>query len=363
MVGQAFLGVDIGGQSIKGFRLEADGKVSLRSVRQTPAASGAGAVLAALGELLAELDAPGPVSAVGVGTPGAVDSAGRIAGEAVNIPGWKGVELAAEVARLARAPAFVRNDGNLAAYAEWAVRRGSSKALLFVGLGTGIGGGFIEDGRILGGVDDKAVEIGHLIVYPEGRLCACGRLGCVEAYASGPSIARLAVENARRFDSPLAEAAAGAAPRGAAAAPGAAPRGAAAAATLAAEAAVGAAIDARAVYAAFARGDPLALEVHRIASEALARAVGAALAFLAPDLVVIGGGVIAGAPALVADVAALAPRYVYDSASRGVLFERARLGPGAGLLGAALYGAAQVVGRAELFALAAAAEMECAAPA
>ncbi|MDP3176861.1 MAG: ROK family protein, partial [Spirochaetaceae bacterium] len=168
MGGQAYLGVDIGGQSIKGFRLEADGTVSLRSVRPTPAARGAGAVLAALGELLTELDAPGPAVAVGVGTPGGVDAVGRIAGVAVKIPGWKGVELAAEVARLARAPAFVRNDGNLAAYAEWAVRLGSSKALLFVGLGTGIGGGFIEDGRILGGVDDKAVEIGHVIVYPEG---------------------------------------------------------------------------------------------------------------------------------------------------------------------------------------------------
>lgn len=318
----AFLGLDIGGQSVKGFRLERDGRVSLRKAMPTPASSGAEAVLAVVAAVLAELSAVGPVASAGAGTPGGVDASGKVSGEAANIQGWKGVDLRGAISRASGVPASVRNDGNLAAYAEWAARGGSSRALLFVGLGTGIGGGYIEDGRILGGVDDKALEIGHVIVYPEGRPCACGRSGCVEAYAAGPSIGRLAVEMAARFDTPLARSALS-----------------------------GAKVNAREVYAALAKGDELAAAVHAIAGEALARVVGQALAFLAPDTVVLGGGVLAGATTLVADLARLAPLYVYEAASEGVSFEGALLGAEAGLLGAALYGASAVLPQAELFAL------------
>ncbi len=199
----------------------------------------------------------------------------------------------------------------------------ASRALLFVGLGTGIGGGYIEDGAILGGVDDKALEIGHVIVHPEGRACACGRSGCAEAYASGPSIGRIAVEMATGFDTPLARVALS-----------------------------GSRINAREVYEALAKGDELASAVHAIAAEALSRVIGQALAFLAPDTVVLGGGVMTGAKRLLADVAEAAPRYVYAAASAGVRFEGARLGQEAGLLGAALYGASTLLDRVELLGLA-----------
>ena len=334
----AYLGLDIGGQSVKGLRLEADGRVSRRVARPTPASSEAAAVLQVVDAVLGDLGAldDRPIAAVGAGTPGGVDPSGRVTGEAANMPGWPGTDLRSAIARATGAPAFVRNDGNLAAYAEWAARGGSageagaqgSRCLLFVGLGTGIGGGYVEEGRIFGGVDDKALEIGHVIVYPEGRKCACGRSGCVEAYASGPSIGRLAVEMASGFDTPLARAASSAAK------------------------AASAAIDAREVYAAFAAGDDLAKAVHAIVTEALSRVIGQALAFLAPDTVVIGGGVLAGAPTLVADVAALAPRYVYEAASAGVRFEAALFGSEAGLLGAALYGASALLGPEELLELA-----------
>ncbi len=218
----------------------------------------------------------------------------------------------------------MRNDGNLAAYAEWAVRGGQSRALLFVGLGTGIGGGFIDDGHLLRGVDDKAVEIGHVIIAPGGRLCACRREGCVEAYASGPSIARIAAELALARSGSLADR------------------------ILAA----GGSTTALEVYAAFAEGDELAREVHGIAADALARGIASALALLAPDTVVFGGGVMAGAGALIADVAALVPGHVYDGGYAGCRFEDALLGPDAGLLGAAIYGASRVLARGDLLKLA-----------
>jgi predicted NBD/HSP70 family sugar kinase len=340
---KAYIGLDIGGQSIKGLRLEGDGLPSVRSSIPTPA-GGAAAVLSAVRACLAELGALGGepggslVASVGAGTPGGVDAEGRIVGEAANIPGWPGTALGAAVAEASGVPASVRNDGNLAAYAEWAARGGSSRAFLFVGLGTGIGAGYVEDGRILSGVNDKALEIGHYVVYPNGRKCACGRSGCAEAYASGPSIGRIASELAPRYGSPLARA------------------------ILSGAAGSSAAINAREVYEALAKGDELAREADRVAAEALSRVIGAALAVLAPDTVCLGGGVLAGASGLVEEVAALAPSFAYPAASEGVRFEAARLGPEAGLLGAALYGASRVLGGEELKRLSARAAAAFARP-
>lgn len=360
---RAFLGLDIGGTSVKGMRLEADGRITGRAALPTPQGEGAEAVLRTVAAVLGELSMGGRVTAVGMGTPGAVDSAGRVVAEAVNIPGWRGTDLRSAAADIVHAPVTVRNDGNLAAYGEWASRqraecavsrgakatpsfrevhdangepapcdisggRVDARNLLFVGLGTGIGGGYIEDGRILGGTDDRAVELGHVVIRAGGRLCACGRRGCVEAYASGPAIGSQAEELAPSFDTPFARRIK----------------------------ALGSGSDAnhvtaRDVYEAFALGDALALAVHREVAEALAQGVAVALALLAPDTVVLGGGVLAGGGALVADVAARVPEYVYPAAVRDCRFEAALLGPEAGLIGAALYGASQVLDREALVAL------------
>lgn len=326
----SYLGLDIGGTGIKGMRLDPDGRIGARVSRPTPQGAGAQAVLAEVAAVLKELAGGSRIASVGAGTPGAVDSRGVVVAEAVNIPGWKGTDLRAACEAATGAPAVVRNDANLAAYAEWSARQGCraspgpSRNLLFVGLGTGIGGGYVEDGHILGGTDDRAVELGHVVIRPRGRLCPCGRPGCVEAYAAGPAIASLARDLASGYDTDLARLArSGTVP-----------------------------ITAREVYEAFASGDALALAVHAEVAEALAHAIGLALALLAPDTVVLGGGVLAGAGALVGDVARRVPEYVYGAAVRDCRFEAALLGPEAGLLGACLYGASLVLDRPGLIQLA-----------
>jgi glucokinase len=354
-----YAGLDIGGQSIKGIVVDEFGRVREERSVATPASKGAQSVLDTIGEVVAGLSSAGKLSSVGVGTPGGVDERGVIVGMAANISGWYGTDLGEAIASMAEAPCSVRNDGNIAAYAEWAARRGESKGLLFLGLGTGIGGGYIEDGRIMGGRDDRAVEIGHVIVEPNGRTCACGVDGCAEAYASGPSIGRLAMALGRGEDARLGSLAlavtANAVSANAAwdgSTSGAAPTF--SGSRLAARARAGERLNAREVYEAYATGDPLAVAVDAIASEALARAVSIGLAVLAPDAVVLGGGVIAGAPHLPARIAALAPAHVYADAWKHCSFEAARLSHRAGLLGAALYGASLVLPRADLLGLAAA---------
>lgn len=336
-----FAGLDIGGQSIKGIVLDSEGSVRREASRTTPASKGATAVLEVVRGVIAELSDAGPLSSVGVGTPGGVDREGVIVGMSANISGWYGTKLGEEVSAMAHAPCGVRNDGNIAAYAEWAVRGGRSKGLLFIGLGTGIGGGYVEDGRIFGGCDDRALEIGHIIVEPAGRHCVCGIDGCSEAYASGPSIGRLAAALGRGEDAGLGTLAR-------AAGPSLSFRGSA----LAARALAGEALNAREVYEAYAAGDRLAIAVDAIATEALARTVSIALAMLAPDTVVFGGGVMTGAPHLPSSVAKLVPERVYRDAWKHCVFETALLSHRAGLLGAAFYGASFIVNRAELLLLA-----------
>jgi glucokinase len=366
-----YAGLDIGGQSIKGIVVDESGRVREERSVATPASKGAQAVLEAVGGVVAGLSSAGRLTSVGVGTPGGVDERGVIVGMAANISGWYGTGLGEAIASMADAPCSVRNDGNIAAYAEWAARKGESKCLLFLGLGTGIGGGYIEDGRIMGGRDDRAIEIGHVIVEPNGRACACGVDGCAEAYASGPSIGRLAMELGRGEDARLGSltrayvasavsasavsasaVSASAVSASAAWTSGAAPTF--AGSRLAARALAGERLNAREVYEAYAAGDSLAVAVDAIAAEALARAVSIGLAVLAPDTVVLGGGVITGAPHLPARIAALAPAHVYADAWKHCSFEAARLSHRAGLLGAALYGASLVLPRADLLALAAA---------
>jgi glucokinase len=352
-----FAGLDIGGQSIKGIVVDSGGAVVAEASRKTPASMGASAVLAAVSEVVGELSVVGRLKSVGVGTPGGVDPQGVIVGMAANIEGWYGTQLGREISTMASGvPCGVRNDGNIATYAEWAVRGGRTKNLLFLGLGTGIGGGYVEDGRILGGRDDRAPEVGHFIIEPRGRRCACGVDGCSEAYASGPSIGRIAAALARGEDAGLGSI-------GIAAAEALLGRRAterdyasfAEESALASRARSGESINAREVYEAFASGDKLGVFADAIMIESLARTTATALAFLAPDLVVFGGGVIKGAPHIPAKVATLVPKLVYRDAWRNCGFERALLSHKAGLLGAAWYGAALTKGKDFALRLAAAA--------
>ncbi|MDX9826924.1 MAG: ROK family protein [Spirochaetia bacterium] len=336
-----FAGIDIGGQSLKGIVLDQAGILRIEAVRSTPAGEGRQAVLRCIADLVEELSSLGALSSVGAGTPGGVDKRGVVVGMAANISGWAGTGLGEALAAMAAAPCVVRNDANMAAYAEWGARFNTSSALLFIGLGTGIGGGFIEDGRILGGCNDRAVELGHSIVEPGGRSCACGVSGCAEAYASGPSIGRIAVDLALGRDARLGSME---------------PRDidrSFAGSRLAARARAGELLNARDVYAAYAQGDPLAVCVDAVAAAALARSAATGLALLAPDTLVLGGGVIEGAPHLCSSIQAQLPGLVYGDGWKGCRVEKARFLQKAGLYGAALYGAAQAESREELTALAA----------
>lgn len=130
------------------------------------------------------------VTAVGIGFPGFIDPLTQTIIQSPNLPGLLNVDLSADLAAMINLPVMVENDALAAAYGEFFSVQGSAeqKNMLYIGLGTGVGGGLILNGRPFAGEHGMSMEIGHIITVPNGRLCGCGNFGCMEQYASATGV-------------------------------------------------------------------------------------------------------------------------------------------------------------------------------
>lgn len=192
-------------------------------------------------------------AAIGVSFGGPVDASGRLVFLSHHIAGWENVPLCAQLEAEFGAPAAMANDGNVGALGEYVFGAGvCCRSLLYVTVSTGVGGGWILDGKIWRCADAMAGEIGHTIYDARGPECVCGRRGCVEAMACGPAIARDARARGLQLDSLTGESVA------------------------------------RAANA----GDELARAVMDDAARALGFGIGTAITLINPTRVVIGGGVL-----------------------------------------------------------------------
>ena len=174
--------VDLGGKVLERRMAERDGR---RSDAALDLATELCVDLAA-----AAADADRPLLGVGVGSPGVVDPAGIVL-EAPNL-GWHGLELSARLARALDGPVAVHvaNDANAAALGELGLGGPAERSLLLVKIGHGVGAGLVLDGHLVVGDRFAAGEIGHVVVDPDGEVCACGRTGCLETAASAPRLRR-----------------------------------------------------------------------------------------------------------------------------------------------------------------------------
>ncbi len=133
---------------------------------------------------------------VGVSCGGPLDTKTGTIFAPPNLPGWTAVPVKKILEESFKMPVLVENDANATALAEWKFGAGrGAKNIVFLTMGTGIGGGLILDGRLYRGTNDLAGEMGHQTLLMNGPLCGCGKRGCLEALASGPAIARLARES------------------------------------------------------------------------------------------------------------------------------------------------------------------------
>ncbi|MGH9736396.1 MAG: ROK family protein [Candidatus Acidiferrales bacterium] len=268
-----FIGVDIGGTKVAAGAVNATGEIVAEArgkmAARGTAEDGLRSVTDVLDALLRNPRAR-RASAIGISVPGWIDSArGTLIG-AANIPCWKKFPLAPEIAKRYRLRTRIGNDANVAALAEaaWGAGVGYSN-VFYVTIGTGIGTGIVQNGRIYEGRTGCAGEGGHTTIDFHGPLCNCGKRGCIEAFASGTAIGK----NARQR---LLE--------------GGGATSAAASKMLALAGGNIEAVTSEIVAKAALRGDKLADEVLRETAERLAIFLGNIIELFEPDVIVIGGG-------------------------------------------------------------------------
>ncbi|WP_369387576.1 ROK family protein [Streptomyces sp. CG1] len=294
--------LDIGGTKIAGALVDDDGRILTRAQRGTPARQDGGTVMRAVEEVLGELAGSplwGRAGAIGIGSAGPVDaSAGTVS--PVNVPGWRDFPLVERV-RVATGglPVELIGDGVAITAAEhWqGAARGHDNALCMV-VSTGVGGGLVLNGRLHPGPTGNAGHIGHISVDLDGDPCPCGSRGCVERIASGPNIARRALERGWR--------------------PG-----------------PGGDTSAAAVAAAAREGDPVAVASFERAAQALAAGIAATATLVEIDIAVIGGGVGKAGDILLTPLRKALTDYATLSFVQRLTVVPAQMGTDAGLVGAA----------------------------
>jgi glucokinase len=287
------IAIDVGGTGIKAALIDETGRVHHAERRPTGADRGQDAVVATIVQTAVDLNerSDGRATACGVVVPGVVDEAAGIAEWSSNL-GIRDVPLRAAVADRIGLPVALGHDVRAGALAEARLGAGRDiRRMFFLGIGTGIAGGFAIDGHIDPGAHGASGEIGHIAVRtgPDARECGCGGRGCLEAYASAASIGRAYGE------------------------PG---------------------VTAAEVADRARRGDARATEVWLDAVTVLADGLLTGIALYDPELIVLGGGLAeAGAFLLEPLAKALAERRTFHRVPE---LRRAELGDEAGCRGAAL---------------------------
>lgn len=183
------IGVDIGGTFIKFALISSSGEIIHELKCSTEVSKGRNHIISKIIESINEINntaiAKGlSVDGVGIGTPGIIDN-GLVLGGAENLPEWESLPLAGIIEKTISFPVFIDNDANLMGLGEvYFGAKERDNDVVFLTVGTGIGGAMVLNGKLYGGHRNRGAELGHFIVNPDGETCSCGAKGCLEAHAS-----------------------------------------------------------------------------------------------------------------------------------------------------------------------------------
>lgn len=282
------IGIDLGGTAIKLGRFSRSGELLAELQVPTPQPAMPGGVVMTIVEAVQQLDPDRLAPLVGVGLPGPMDAAGRVARVCINLPGWEQVPLAEWLEPQLQRHVTLANDGNCAVVGEaWTgAARGYDDVLLLT-LGTGVGGGVLLGGQLFTGHGGAAAEPGLICVDPEGPPCNSGNRGSLEQFCSIAGLGRL---------SPL---------------------------------------DPRELCRRADAGDAEALAVWQAYGRWLGIGLSSLVYVLTPQLVLIGGGLSAASAHFLPAAQAELEQRVQAESRAGLELRRAALGNGAGRLGAA----------------------------
>ena len=183
--------VDIGGTKIAVGIVDDDGRVLGRRETPTSAELGYPRALDRTADLMRQVlkDTGVEIGGIGIGSTGPVDPFTGEIGDVNFLPGWQGRNIVEDLARLFRVKVAMENDADAAALGEAGWGAGKNKRrLIYVTVGTGIGGGILLDGKLYRGVDHAHPELGHHVIDASGPVCLCGFHGCWESLAAGPAM-------------------------------------------------------------------------------------------------------------------------------------------------------------------------------
>lgn len=257
------------------------------------------------------------IHTAGVGFPGPLDPDKGIILQATNLPAWSHFPLAEEVSSLIGAPVFIDNDVNLGTYGEAVLGAGmGAKNVIGIFLGTGVGGGIIIDGKIYHGTAGTAGEVGHVIIQHGGVRGPFGLKGSVEGLTSRNAILRMIRSDIKKGKKCSLD-------------------------TLFKS---GKKIGSSQLANAYREGDTVVMKAFHHAAELVGVTMGSLINLLAPDVVVLGGGVISAVPEAIVPISKrVAMSIMLESNRKTSRIEIAALGDDAGALGAAHYARQRLV--------------------
>ncbi len=305
------LAVDLGGTNLRVAVVDRDGAIQSETHQPTDAADGPKAVVDRIGDAVNELAGNAQVPAdipIGVASPGPLDPRTGIVYFSPNLPGWNNVPIAAWLREKTGREVLLSNDANAAALGEvyFGAGRGT-RNLVYIGLGTGVGGGVYSEGLLIDGIRGMGGELGHVTVDLNGPRCTCGSAGCIEAYCSAWALTRDAREIV------------------------ASGRGAAILKAAGTEAEIGP----KAIGDAAKQGDPAAIALLERAGRALGAGMANFVNIFNPEVIALGGGV-----AQIGDPLLDPARRALDTFSMPVIREGVRFVPSELGVKTGIYGAA-----------------------
>jgi glucokinase len=187
--------VDLGGTKIALGLIDPVNRVVARDQMPTAGHEGVASVVERIAQsvigLEGELPSGAAVSALGICTPGPVDHEAGLLLDPPNLPALHNTPLRQALKERLGMPVALEHDAKAAALGEYHFGAGrGERSMVYIVLGTGVGGAIVADGRLYRGMHNAAGEIGHITLDREGDLCSCGCRGCLETYVSGPALAR-----------------------------------------------------------------------------------------------------------------------------------------------------------------------------
>ncbi|WP_145407629.1 ROK family protein [Paenibacillus xylanexedens] len=310
------IGIDLGGTNIKSAIFNMDFHIVHERSDPTESSKGPAHVLSRIQGIVQEMLLlegidQSSIKCMGMGIPGLLDPEEGLSIFSPNFPGWENIHVVNVMKEHFEFPVFIDNDVRVNMYGEWLFGAGVGyRNLVLITLGTGLGSGIVNDGKVIYGTTSSAGEIGHMNMFREGRPCRCGSSGCLGRYVSAVGMVRTFTDKLEEGRSSI---------------------------ILEWVGEHWTTITAHMISEAYDLGDALAIEVMHETGTILGFGLANVINLLNPEVVIVGGGMSAAGERLLQTVRDTVRKHALALASSSCEIVQAKLGRQAGMIGAAAY--------------------------